>query len=149
MSLMLEIDSQYKESLKGKEKLKVSVIRMIKSAVKNEEIKKKKELDDSEVLRILATLQKQRNESIKQFKEGGREDLVQKEKEELDVLESFLPQALSPEEIKAEIKSVIEEVGASSVKDIGKVMKAVMPSLTGRADGKEVNLLVKEILQEG
>ncbi len=148
MAKKQDIESQYKQALKEKDKLRVSVIRMMKSSIQNEEIKQQKELEDSQIIKLLATLQKQTQESIKQFAEGGRQDLVDKESLELEIIKSFLPRELSSEELALEINGAISEVEAQSIQDLGKVMKAVMPRITGRADGKVVSALVKQKLQE-
>jgi len=132
--------------MKAKDKVKLSTIRMIMSLIKNAEIDKRGELTDEEITGLLQKYAKQRKESIEMYEKGGRQDLVEKEKAELAIVESYLPEQLDENEIKNIVKSTIEEVGASSVKDMGKVMKAVMPKLRGRADGSVVNRIVKELL---
>ncbi|SNR60226.1 GatB/YqeY domain-containing protein [Desulfurobacterium atlanticum] len=146
MGIKEQLKNDMKEAMKAKDKVKLSTIRMIMSLIKNAEIDKRGELTDEEVISLLQKYAKQRKESIEMYERGGRQDLVEKEKAELAIVESYLPEQLDENEIKNIVKSTIEEVGASSVKDMGKVMKAVMPKLRGRADGSVVNRIVKELL---
>ncbi len=146
MSLKERLKADMKEAMKAKDKVKLSTIRMINSLIKNAEIEKRGELTDEEIIQLLMKYAKQRKESIEMYEKGGRQDLVEKEKAELAVVESYLPKQMSEEEIREIVKQTIEEVGASSVKDMGKVMKAVMPKVKGRADGSVVNRIVKELL---
>lgn len=118
-------------------------MRMVKSALHNREIDLKRELNDTEVLQLLSSMVKQRKDSIEQFGRGGREDLVEKEEQELQIIQSFMPQQLTEEALDAEIEKAIQEAKASSVKDMGKVMKVLMPRVTGKADGKAVNERLK------
>ena len=129
-----------------KDKIRLSAIRMIKAGVHNREIDLKRKMTDSEFLQMLSSMVKQRKDSIDQFHKGGREDLVEKEEAELKVIQQFMPVQMSEEEIDAEIRKSIQEVGAVSIKDMGKVMKVLMPKLTGKADGKMVGDKVKERL---
>jgi hypothetical protein len=131
---------------KLKDKIRLSALRMIKSGVHNREIDLKRKMTDSEFMQMLSSMVKQRKDSIDQFKKGGREDLVEKEEAELKIIQQFMPVQLSEEEIDAEIRKSIQEVGAVSIKDMGKVMKVLMPKLTGKADGKMVGDKVKERL---
>lgn len=131
---------------KLKDKIRLSAIRMIKTGVHNREIDLKRKMTDSEFLQMLSSMVKQRKDSIDQFQKGGREDLVEKEEAELKVIQQFMPVQMSEEEIDAEIQKSIQEVGAVSIKDMGKVMKVLMPKLTGKADGKMVGDKVKERL---
>lgn len=131
---------------KLKDKIRLSALRMIKSGVHNREIDLKRKMTDSEFMQMLSSMVKQRKDSIDQFKKGGREDLVEKEEAELKIIQQFMPVQLSEEEIDAEIQKSIQEVGAVSIKDMGKVMKVLMPKLTGKADGKMVGDKVKERL---
>ena len=146
MSLKERLKADMKEAMKAKDKVKLSTIRMINSLIKNAEIEKRGELTDEEIIQLLMKYAKQRKESIEMYEKGGRQDLVEKEKAELAIVESYLPRQMSEEEIREIVKQTIEEVGASSVKDMGKVMKAVMPKVKGRADGSVVNRIVKELL---
>jgi uncharacterized protein YqeY len=132
--------------MKVRDSLKVSVIRMVRSSVKNREIEFKRDLDDSEVTEVIGSLVKQRRESIKMFEEAGRDDLVEKERRELSLLLTFLPQQLERPEIEEIVEKAVTESGASGPRDIGKVMKVLMPKVSGRADGKLVNDIVKEKL---
>lgn len=143
MSLRERLDAELKSAMKSKDVLKLSVIRMIRSSVKNREIELHHELDDLEITEILSTLGKQRRESIRLFKEADRQDLVVKEEKELEVLLEFLPQQLSREEIEALVDQVILDCGAQGSKDMGKVMKLLVTSVTGRADGKMVSEVVR------
>jgi len=147
MSLLDRLTEELKEALRAGNHTKLSVIRLLKSSIKNREIEKMAPLTDEEVIGIIMTALKQRRESIEQFQKGGREDLVQKEKSELEVLQTFLPQQLSEEELVSEVQAVIREVGASSPKDMGKVMKIVMVRVKGRAEGARVSSLVKELME--
>ncbi len=146
MSLKERFSSELKDSLKAGDRLKLSTIRLIMASLKNREIEKRGSLSEEEIIDLLVSLSKQRKESIEEFKKGGRQDLVDKETEELKIIEFYLPQQLTPEEIKKIIGETITETGASSPKDIGKVMKVLMPKVKGRADGKLVNEMVKELL---
>jgi len=131
---------------KLKDKIRLSALRMIKTGVHNREIDLKRKMTDSEFLQMLSSMVKQRKDSIDQFKKGRREDLVEKEEAELKIIQQFMPVQMSEEEIDAEIQNSIQEVGALSIKDMGKVMKVLMPKLTGKADGKMVGDKVKERL---
>lgn len=143
MNLKEKINSEMISAAKARDKIRLSTIRMIKAALHNKEIDLKRELNDEELLQVLSSIVKQRKDSIEQFGKAGRVDLVEKEEEELKVVQGFMPEQLSEEEIETEIEKAIEEVGAVSIKEMGKVMKVVMPKLTGRADGKIVSEKVK------
>lgn len=146
MSLKERLKADMKEAMKAKDKVRLSTIRMINSLIKNAEIEKRGELTDEEIIQLLMKYAKQRKESIEMYEKGGRQDLVEKEKAELAIVESYLPEQMSEEEIREIVKKAIEEVGAESVKDMGKVMKIVMPKVKGKADGSLVNKIVKELL---
>ena len=146
MSLEERLVEEMKQALKSSDKLRLSTIRMIRSALKNKEIELRKKLEDEEVEKVIQVMVRKGEESVEQFQIGGRMDLVEKEKKEIEVLKSFLPQPLSQEEILKIIDQSIQETQASSLKDIGKVMKSVIPKIGGKADGKLVNQLVKERL---
>ena len=146
MVLRERLSEEMKIAMKSRDDLRLSSIRMIRSAVKNREIELKKELEDQEVVEVIATLVKQRKESIRLFMEADRSDLVAKEEAELAVLHEFLPQQLSREEIEALVEKVITESGAREIKDMGRVMKLLMPHVAGRTDGKTVSDVVKEKL---
>jgi uncharacterized protein YqeY len=146
MGLEERLVEEMKQAMKSNDKAKLSTIRMIRSAVKNKEIDLRKPLDDDAIFRVIQGMVKKSEESIEQFKIGGRMDLVEKETKEIEIMKSYLPQPLSREEILKVIDQTIEETKASSLKDLGKVMKTVMPKLGGKVDGALVNQLVKERL---
>ncbi|GAC89602.1 hypothetical protein KN10_0038 [Anoxybacillus flavithermus NBRC 109594] len=135
-----------KQAMKNKEKDKLSVIRMVKSALQNEAIKLGKTLTEDEELTVLSRELKQRKDSLQEFEKAGRTDLVDKVKEEITVLELYMPKQLSEEELVEIVKETIAEVGASSKADMGKVMGAIMPKVKGKADGSLVNKLVQQHL---
>ena len=146
MSLLEKLDEDLKTALKKSDKLKLSVLRLVKAAIKNQQIDKGRELHDEEILTIFLTLAKQRRESIEQFLKGGRDDLVQQETQELLILQSYMPAQLSVEELDAIILQAIKESSAKSEGDTGKVMKMLAPRIKGVADGKWVNNRVRELL---
>ena len=146
MSLEERLVEEMKQALKSNDKLRLSTIRMIRSALKNKEIELRKKLEDEEVVKVIQVMVGKGEESVEQFQIGGRMDLVEKEKKEIEILKSFLPQPFSQEEILKIIDQSIQETQASSLKDIGKVMKSVMPKIGGKVDGKLINQLVKERL---
>ncbi|MCX5836177.1 MAG: GatB/YqeY domain-containing protein [Deltaproteobacteria bacterium] len=143
MGLYEKVNGEMVQATKEKDRLRLSVVRLIKTALHNLEIDLKRPLDDQECLQLLSGMVKQRRDSIEQFRQGGRMDLVEKEQAELTFIQSFMPQQLSEEDIAKEIEKAIQEVGATGIKDMGKVMKILMPGLTGRADGKLVGEKVK------
>lgn len=146
MSLEERLVEEMKQAMKSNDKLKLSTIRMIRSASKNKEIELRKKLEDEDVVKVIQAMLRKGEESVEQFQTGGRMDLVEKETKEIEILKSFLPQPLSQEEILKIIDQSIQETQALSLKDIGKVMKSVMPKIGGKADGKLINQLVKERL---
>jgi uncharacterized protein YqeY len=146
MSLLRKLDEDLKTALKNSDKLKLSVVRLVKAAIKNQQIDKGRELQDEEILAIFSTLVKQRRESIEQFSKGGRDDLVRQESRELEILQSYMPRQLSAEEVDAMIRQAVQESSAKSEADIGKVMKLLAPRIKGVADGKWVNSRVRELL---
>ena len=147
MSLNDTIGADLTAAMKARDAARLSALRMLKAAVMNKGVEKGRDLEDAEVLQVVASLVKQRRDSIEQFANAGRTDLVAKETGEIAVLEHYLPPALSAEDIEAAVAAAIAETGATSVKDIGKVMKAVMPKLAGKnADGKAVNEAVRRKL---
>lgn len=146
MGLLQTLQDEVKQALKAKDTLKLSVIRMLISEIKKVQIDKKKELSDEEIVEVIQRYAKQRKESIKQYKDVGREDLAQKEEKELEIVSKFLPKQLSEEEIVKIVEQVIKETVASSMRDMGKVMKIVMEKVKGRADGSIVSKIVKEKL---
>ncbi len=146
MGLRETIDADTKNALKSGAKDKVSTLRMLNAALKNKQIDKRRPLTEEEVIETVRSLIKQRKDSIEQFAKGGRQDLVDKETAEIAVLEAYLPQQLSRDELEAMVRDVIAQTGAQGAKDMGKVMKALIPLLGGRADGKLVSELVKNAL---
>jgi uncharacterized protein YqeY len=132
--------------MKAKDELRLATIRQVRSVMKNREIDQKRELDDQGISEVVSSLAKQRRESIKMFRDAGREELATKEETELNILLEFLPQQLSREEVAAIVSKAIADSGAQGAKDMGKVMKVLMPQVSGRADGKLVNDVVKELL---
>lgn len=147
MPLLEKIDDDLKSAMKSSDSLKVSVLRMAKAALKNRQIDKGGPLSEEDFFSVISTLSKQRKESIEQFSKGGREDLAEKERQELSILQSYLPRQLSAEEIDRIILDAILESSAKGMKDIGKVMRIVMPRVQGTADGKVVNQRVKDLLE--
>ncbi len=150
MSLTDRLSDDLKVAMKARDQLRMDAIRMVKAALQNKEIELKKELDEAEMSRVLLTLVKQRKEAAEQYKIGKREELAEKELKELAIIEAYLPKALSQEEIVQIIESAIRETGPVTMKDMGKVMKAVMAKLAGQAvDGKQLSDLVRARLQQG
>ncbi|NIQ95417.1 MAG: GatB/YqeY domain-containing protein [Desulfuromonadales bacterium] len=146
MALKARLTQQMKEAMKARDSLRLTTIRMALTAIKNKEIEQKEELDDQGVTAILSTLLKQRREAAEAYRDGGRTELAEKEEAEIAVLQDFLPEQLSAEEIGKIVDAAIEETGASSMKDMGAVMKVVMAKTTGQADGKVVSSMVRERL---
>jgi uncharacterized protein len=147
MKLSERINSEISAAMKAKDQTRLSALRMLKAAIMNKGIEKGHDLDDAEVLQVVGSLVKQRRDSIEQFTKAGRTDLVDKETAEITVLEQYQPPAASAEEIDAAVVAAIAETGAATQKDMGKVMKAVMPKLAGKtADGKAVNEAVRKRL---
>jgi uncharacterized protein YqeY len=144
MSLKQQVISDLTASMKAQDAPRTSTLRMVKAAVMNREIEKGAEMDDEEMMKLLRSLVKQRRDSVEQYEKGGRQDLADKEKTEIDVIEAYLPQAASHTEIEAAVVAAIVETGASSIKEMGKVMKAAQAALAGKnADGRTVSEIVK------
>jgi uncharacterized protein YqeY len=147
MTLNEQVAADITAAMKTRDQARLSALRMLKAAIMNKGVEKGRDLDDGEVLQVVSSLVKQRRDSIEQFARAGRGDLVAKETGEIEVLERYLPPAVSAEEIDAAIDAAIAESGATSAKDIGKVMKAVMPKLAGKhADGRTINDAVRRKL---
>ncbi|WP_456402094.1 GatB/YqeY domain-containing protein [Persephonella sp.] len=144
--ILKKLQEEMKISMKQGDKDRLSVIRMLISEIKKVQIDSKKELSDEEIITIIQRYAKQRKESIKQYKEAGREDLVEKEEKELSIVQEFLPEQLSEEEIEKIVDETIKEVGATSIKDMGKVMKSVLEKVKGQAEGSVVSAIVKKKL---
>ncbi len=145
-TLLGRLDQAFKESLKGQQEVALSTLRMLRTALKNRQVEVRRPLTDAEVQAVIAAQAKQRREAIAEYTKAGRLDLAHKEEEELRFLLSFLPPQLSEAELEAEIDRIIAEVGATSPKDLGKVMKAAMAQLTGRAEGRLVQEIVRRRL---
>ncbi len=141
---------EMKSAMRDRDSLKVNVIRMLRATNKNKEIErgKDKPLSEQDLIDTVVSAAKQRKDSIEQFAKGGRDDLVEKETKELKVLEAFLPPPVSPDEVRKRALSIIQEEGAQGPKDMGKVMKKLMPEFAGRIDGSEVSNLVRELLSQ-
>jgi hypothetical protein len=144
MPIVEQIDKDLVAALKAREELRLSVLRMAKAALMNKKVELGKPPEDAEALAVLRTLIKQRRDSAQQFRQGRRNDLADKEEAEVKILEGYLPAGASEEEIDAAVTSAIQETGATSAKDLGKVMKAAMAKLAGKTvDGKQVNERVR------
>ncbi|RHG11957.1 GatB/YqeY domain-containing protein [Megamonas funiformis] len=148
MSLKAQLMDDMKAAMKAKEdgKQKLAVIRMVRSAIRQTEIDGQKELDDNDIIALISKEVKMRKDSIDEFKKGGREDLVAQTEAEIAVLMPYLPEQLSEEEVRALVKEAIAATNATTPKDMGKVMGQLMHKVKGRADGKMVNTIVKELL---
>lgn len=146
MELRSRIEADTIAALKTGAKDKVSTLRMLSAAMKNKQIDKRRPLTEEEVVETVRSLIKQRKDSVEQFAKGNRQDLVDKETAEIAVLEVYLPQQLTREELEVMVRDVVAQAGAQGAKDMGKVMKALIPLLGGRADGKLVSELVKNAL---
>ena len=148
MELKTRLGEDLKAALRSGDKLRTSVIRLLTALIKNREVEKRGPLTDAEVLQAIMTSCKQRQEAMDQFRQGGRQDLVDKEAAELSILQSYMPKPLTSEELQVLVLEAIREVQATSPKEMGKVMALLMPRVTGRADGKAVNTLVREALSK-
>jgi len=146
VNLKERIQEDLKEALRQHQAERASALRLLKAAIRNAEIDQQVELDDAGVIAVLDKAAKQRRESIEAYRQGGRADLVAAEEQELQIIESYLPQQLSPEELRATVAQAIAELGARGPADMGRVMKHLMERLRGQADGKVVNALVREAL---
>ncbi len=147
-NLKQRLTDDIKQAIKGGDTVKRDILRLLMSSVKNAEITKRADLDDGDILGIIAKEVRQHQESIESFKQGNRQDLVAKEEAEMAILQGYLPQQMTREEIVEAARQVIGEVGAQGPGDKGKVMKELMPKLKGKADGKEINEVVTELLQQ-
>ena len=147
MNLAEQLNEDMKQALKSGEKFRLQTIRMVRASIKNQEIELRRALDDNETLNILSRELKQRRDSVLDFEKGGREDLVSKVKAEIEIISEYLPRQLTEEEVKAIVVQTMQETGASSKADLGKLMGALMPKVKGIADGKLVNAIVQQSLQ--
>ena len=146
MSLLSKLNDDMKTAMKAKEKETLQVIRMLKASLQNEQIKVGRDLTDDEELTVLAREMKQRRDSLSEFEKAGREDLAEKAKGEITIVEKYLPAQLTGDEIRQIVAAAIEKTGAASPKEFGKVMGVVMSQVKGKADGNQVNAIVKELL---
>jgi len=146
MGLQDEITAAVKDAMRKKEKLRLGVLRMLTAEIKNRRIENQRELKDEDILQVITRMVKQRKDSAQQFMDGNREELAAKERAEIEVLETYLPEALDDTELERLVQEAISEAQAESKKDMGKVMKVVMPKIAGRADGKTVNQMVARLL---
>lgn len=146
MSLKEKLQEDLKFSMKNKDTVKKSVITLIRAGIKQYEVDNRVELDDDGIIDIISKQLKQRKDSLVEFEKAGREDLIEETKSEIQVLEEYLPQQLSEEELEKIVIDTIAEVGATSMKDMGKIMSTIKPKTAGRADGRKINELVKKNL---
>jgi uncharacterized protein YqeY len=144
MSLLELLNSDMKQAMRDKEKKKLSVIRMVKSALQNEGIQHGRDLTDDESLTVLTRELKQRKDSLQEYSKAGRDDLAEQAQEEIAILTTYMPEQLTEDDVRRIVNETISEVGASSKADMGKVMGAIMPKVKGKADGALVNKLVQE-----
>ena len=147
MTMKSRLDEDMKQAMRDRDVVRRDIIRYLRSEIRNQEIKERKELDDQGVTQVLSRQAQQRRDSIEIYKEAGREDLVEKEQGELALIISYLPQQMSADEITELVQQVIAEVGASGPEDMGKVMGAIMPRVRGKAEGREVNAIVQQTLR--
>ncbi len=146
MYLKEKLQEDLKSSMKNKDTIRKSVITLVRAAIKQIEVDQRVELDDVAVMDIISKQLKQRNDSLAEFEKAGREDLIEETKSEIQVLKEYLPQQLSEEELEKIVIETIAEVGATSMKDMGKIMAIIKPKTAGRADGRKINELVKKNL---
>ncbi|HSQ89044.1 GatB/YqeY domain-containing protein [Romboutsia sp.] len=147
MSLKQKLQEDLKSSMKNKDAVRKSVVTLIRASIKQYEVDNRVELEDDGIIDIISKQLKQRKDGLVEFTKAGREDLVSEAEAEIEVLKEYLPQQLSEEELNKIVKSTISELGATSMKDMGKIMSAIKPKVKGRADGKLINELVKNNLQ--
>jgi uncharacterized protein len=143
MSLQEQISAALKDAMRARDEAKMITLRLVLAAIKKREKEARSLLEDQEVISVITTQIKQRRESIEQYRKAGREDLAQREENELQILQGYMPEQVSEEEISNTLDEIIAEVGAVSMKDMGKVMKAAMAKLAGRAEGGAINAMVK------
>ena len=146
-SLKQKLTHDLEQAMRGKDKVRRSVIRLVMAAIKNAEIARQAALADADVLGLIAKEARQRHESIEAFKQGNRQDLIAQEEAELTILQEYLPQQITRDEIIAAARRVIEEVGAQGISDKGKIMPILIAQLKGKADGREINSVATELLQ--
>lgn len=146
MAFKSKVDQEMIKAAKATDKIRLSALRMLKNGLHNREIDLKRELNEAEFIQLLSGMVKQRRDSIEQFEKGGRTDLVEREEAELKVIREFMPAQMTDAELDEAIADTIREIGAAGVRDMGKVMKALMPKVAGKTDGKAVGEKVKMIL---
>jgi len=146
MSLSQKITEDLKGSMKAKDAFRTSCLRMLKTSLKNKQVEKGDSLKDEEIHSVISSSIRKGQEAMKEFRQGGREDLATKEEEEIKILYGYLPQQLKPEEIEGILQEIIPELSADNLKDLGKVMKVAMARMAGKAQGKEVNEIAKKLL---
>ncbi len=146
MSLKEQLKSDLKDAMRAKEIVKRDAIRAINTMIKQIEVDQRVDLDDAEIIKLIQKGIKQRQEAIEQFKTASRDDLVEKEQGQIDIFSQYLPKQLSDEELEVAMKTIIEEVGATSMKDMGKIMGPAKEKIGGGADGKRINDMVKKLL---
>ena len=146
MGLKEQLNEDMKQAMRAKDKNRLSAIRMVRGAVRDKEINSQIELDDDGVLEVIASQIKKRKDALEQLRQSNRDDLVETEMEQIDILQAFLPAQLSEEEIEAVVTDVIEELGATSMRDMGKVMGKLVPQLRGKADNSTVSQIVRQKL---
>ncbi|MBI4209289.1 MAG: GatB/YqeY domain-containing protein [Deltaproteobacteria bacterium] len=147
MSIKETVLSDLKAATKSQEKLRLSTIRLLVAAMKNREIELRRALDDVGVLALIGSMVQQRRQAIELYQQGKRQDLADKEQKEIEILQGYLPSPLTSQELEKLVQEAITQTGATSERDMGKVMKTIMPQVTGRADGKEVSALVVKCLK--
>lgn len=147
MTLKEQLTNDLKDSMKNKEQVRKSVVTLIRAAIKQKEVDERVELDDNAVIDIISKQLKQRNDALVDFKKAGRDDLISQTEKEVEVLLSYLPKQLTDDELRDYIKKAIEQVNATSSKDMGKIMGILMPQVKGKADGKRINNLVSEFFK--
>ena len=147
MSLKDQIQQDMKDAMRAKDKARLATIRLILAAIKQREVDERIELDDAQVIAVLDKMSKQRRESISQFEQAGRDDLIAQENAELEIIQPYLPEALGEDELNALIEAAMQATGASTIKDMGKVMGQLKPKIQGRADMGAVSALIKSRLQ--
>lgn len=148
MVLAERLSEDLKQAMKEKDKLRLSVIRMVRAAIKNAEIEKRRPLNEDEIIDVLNRELKQRQESLQEFEKAGRQDLSEQARQEIQILRQYLPEPLDDQALQELVKEAIQAVGAVSKRDLGKVMSYLIPKVKGRADGKKVNQMVQQQLNQ-
>lgn len=147
MTLVEKINSDLISAMKSRDELRLKVLRMLKSELKYKAIDTGQDLSDEDAIAVLSSAAKKRHEAVGEYRRGGRDDLAEQEMAESEIIKEYLPEQLSEDELKQLVEKAVAETGADSIKDLGMVMKALMPQVRGRADGKSVNIVVRSILQ--